>query len=285
MAEADARARIAAQASDDARRAAADVVLDNGGVARGAATPPSTRCGTSRLVPFEANLRTDARCRPRADPVDAGPAVGGRRRPARAPGSPAAAGPGARDVAHVGPTAVPGLPAVDVLDLQVGVDPASSTSRARWRRSGPVSTPPASPGRRPATPRGSGGTRAPTPAGRCGWRCGRPGRRRGGRPCCGATGCGPTRAARAECRDRSAEPRAGGVCHHPSGGVGRIVGVDAVVGGAAGTVNGHVTSPTPGRGLRSGNTGSRHSMEWATRPTAPFDPRSTVTGPRFPGRR
>ena len=31
----------------------------------------------------------------------------------------------------------------------------------------------------------------------------------------------------------------GRVCHHPSGGVGRIVGVDAVVEGGAGTVNGH----------------------------------------------
>src|SRR5918993_1507041 len=56
MAEADARARIATQASDDARRAAADVVLDNGG------PPEALRAAVDdlwdgRLVPFEANLR------------------------------------------------------------------------------------------------------------------------------------------------------------------------------------------------------------------------------------
>ncbi len=61
--------------------------------------------------------------------------------------------------------------------------------------------------------------------------------------------------------------------------MGRIVGVDAVVGGAAGTVNGHDVPPPQGEGSRQVTLGSRHSMEWATRPTAPFDPRSTVTGP------
>lgn len=53
----------------------------------------------------------------------------------------------------------------------------------------------------------------------------------------------------------------GRVCHHPSGGVGRIVGVDAVVGGAAGTVNGHDVPPPPGDGSRQVTLGSRHSME------------------------
>jgi dephospho-CoA kinase len=122
MAEADARARIAAQASDDARRAAADVVLDNGG------PPEALRAAVDdlwdgRLVPFEANLRGRRSVpAPFGEPVEADPrwAADGARLASRVA---RAAGRGAR-VAHVGPTAVPGLPAVDVLDLQVAVDPA-----------------------------------------------------------------------------------------------------------------------------------------------------------------
>jgi dephospho-CoA kinase len=122
MAEADARARIATQASDAARRAAADVVLDNGG------SPEALRAAVDdlwhgRLVPFEANLRARRPVpAPPGGPVEADPrwAVDGARLACRVA---RAAGRGAH-VAHVGPTAVPGLPAVDVLDLQVGVDPA-----------------------------------------------------------------------------------------------------------------------------------------------------------------
>ena len=101
--------------------------------AGGAATRPSTRCGTDRLVPFEENLRLRR-------PVRAGPA---RRRRARTragpadgarlgrPGGAAAGGRAGRGVAHVGPTAVPGLPAEDVLDLQLGVDPGADADAVR----------------------------------------------------------------------------------------------------------------------------------------------------------
>jgi dephospho-CoA kinase len=119
--EADARARIAAQASDDERRAAADVVLDNGG------SPTALLAAVDalwdhRLVPFEANLRARHPVLPPsflAEPDPRWAADGARlaARVARAGGS------GVRDVAHIGPTAVPGLPAVDAVDLQVAVDP------------------------------------------------------------------------------------------------------------------------------------------------------------------
>ncbi|HEX5812397.1 MAG TPA: dephospho-CoA kinase [Pseudonocardia sp.] len=119
MTEADARARIAAQASDEQRHAAADVVLHNGG-------SPRELCAAidalwhHRLVPFEDNLRNRRPVPPAPDPVDPDPrwAADGARLAARVA---RAAGPGARDVAHVGPTAVPGLSAVDVVDLQVAL--------------------------------------------------------------------------------------------------------------------------------------------------------------------
>src|SRR5262249_46424813 len=56
MAPADARARIAAQASDERRRAFADVWLDNSG-SREETFEAVDRLWTRRLVPFEANLR------------------------------------------------------------------------------------------------------------------------------------------------------------------------------------------------------------------------------------
>jgi dephospho-CoA kinase len=60
MAEQEARARIAAQADDAARVAAADVLLDNGGDRDGVLLAVE-RLWHDRLVPFEANLRS-GRC-------------------------------------------------------------------------------------------------------------------------------------------------------------------------------------------------------------------------------
>ena len=128
MSEADARARIAAQASDDARRAAADVVLDNGG-------PPEALHGAvdvlwhHRLVAFEANLRGRRAVLTSPEVVEPDPrwAADGTRLAARVA---RAAGSGACDVAHVGPTAVPGLPAANVVDLQVAVDPSHAAAPA-----------------------------------------------------------------------------------------------------------------------------------------------------------
>jgi dephospho-CoA kinase len=130
MAPADARARIAAQADDAARRAAADVWLDNTG------TPEQLAAAVDdlwhrRLVPFEANLRAR---RPVAGadrcPVDPDPgwAAAGARLAGRVA---RAAGDAGRGVAHVGSTAVPGLPAPDVLDIQLGVDVLPESSAIR----------------------------------------------------------------------------------------------------------------------------------------------------------
>ena len=120
---ADVRARIAAQADDAARRAAADVWLDNGGPVA-ALEAAVDALWHRRLVPFEANLRAR---RPVVAPVgtavapDPGWAGAGARLAARA-----ARAAGAAVAVHVGPTAVPGLPADDVLDVQVAVDPADA---------------------------------------------------------------------------------------------------------------------------------------------------------------
>ncbi|MCO7197298.1 dephospho-CoA kinase [Pseudonocardia sp. McavD-2-B] len=121
MSEQDARARIAAQAGDEQRRAVADVWLDNSG------EPDDTRrrvdaLWDGRLAGFEENLRTG---RPAADgpPLlvehDPGWEAQAHRLAERVA---VAAGGSGRGVDHVGSTAVPGLPARDVLDLQLAVE-------------------------------------------------------------------------------------------------------------------------------------------------------------------
>ena len=119
MAEPDARARIAAQADDTARRAAADVWLDNAG------SPADLDAvvdllWSDRLVPFEENLRRRRPVRSTSVIVEPDPrwADDGRRLGARVA---AAVGERGRGVAHTGPTAVAGLPAPDVVELQLGV--------------------------------------------------------------------------------------------------------------------------------------------------------------------
>ena len=121
MTEAEARSRMAAQASDEQRRAAADVWLDNDG-SRDDLVVAVDRLWTDRLVPFEKNVRTGTRSRrPEQlvlhDPDPTWPAQADRllARLRHAFG----------DVLvtadHVGSTAVSGLVAKDVIDLQVGV--------------------------------------------------------------------------------------------------------------------------------------------------------------------
>ena len=125
MTEADARARVAAQADDEARRAAADVWLDNCG-APTALDAAVDELWQDRLVPFE---REPAAAPTGLDRIGRGgrarPALGGRRRPGWPPGWPRRRG----TVAAGWPTSdrprYPGPPAEDVLDLQLGVvDPA-----------------------------------------------------------------------------------------------------------------------------------------------------------------
>ncbi|WP_436521839.1 dephospho-CoA kinase [Actinoplanes sp. HUAS TT8] len=119
MSEAEAAARIAAQADDATRQAAADVLLPNEDdlPALHARVDALWR---DRLVDFECNLRLgrSARKSPDLRIVPSDPAWG-----------PAAARLIARirhhldgaEVHHIGSTAVPGLPAKDIIDLMLSV--------------------------------------------------------------------------------------------------------------------------------------------------------------------
>lgn len=121
MPEVEARSRIAAQASDEQRRAVADVLLDNNGTP-GHLLAAVDRLWDDRLALFAANL--DAGRRREREPVvalsDPDPAW-----PLRADLQLAriahAVGERARSLDHIGSTSVPGLVAKDVLDLQLGV--------------------------------------------------------------------------------------------------------------------------------------------------------------------
>jgi dephospho-CoA kinase len=113
-----ARARMAAQASDAQRRAAADAWLDNGG-SREELRQRVDALWEERLVPYSDNLRERrwaSRGRVELVPPQEHWATEGARLVARlghlCPGA---------EVHHVGSTAVPGLPAKDVIDLQVEV--------------------------------------------------------------------------------------------------------------------------------------------------------------------
>lgn len=120
MPEADARARIAAQATDEARHAAADVWLPNEG------TPAVlenavTRLWHERLVPFADNARRGIRSRlrvPTLSPPDPTWPEQAARLIARVRH---AGGEWIVAVEHIGSTAVPDFAAKDVIDLQVGV--------------------------------------------------------------------------------------------------------------------------------------------------------------------
>ncbi|GAY09514.1 dephospho-CoA kinase [Pseudonocardia sp. N23] len=123
MAEEDARARIRAQAGDDARRAAADVWLDNSGTA--AALEASVdELWSQRLIPFRDNVIAARPAAPGAGIAVADPVASAARLAARVA---AAAGEHSLGVEHVGPGAVPGLAAPDLVDLRLVVDdPAAS---------------------------------------------------------------------------------------------------------------------------------------------------------------
>lgn len=115
--EQDARNRMAKQATDEQRRAVADVWLDNSG------TPDLVLAEVDalwadRLVPYEANvrLRRYAGGPPKVVPYDETWPLQAERIAKRI--SLAAGG---RHVEHIGSTAIPGLAAKDVLDFQLGV--------------------------------------------------------------------------------------------------------------------------------------------------------------------
>lgn len=120
MTEADARARIAAQAGDEQRRQVADVWLDNSG-SEGELVERARDLWHQRILPFAHNL---ARRTPAPDPGQLVPAdpswpVQAARIVARLS---TACGHRAVRIDHVGSTAVPGLDARDVIDVQITVD-------------------------------------------------------------------------------------------------------------------------------------------------------------------
>lgn len=130
MSEPAARARLASQAGDEERRAAADVVLDNGAeLAR--LDVVVERLWSDRLVPYGANLRA-ARVAPRPGVVLVGPDPGWPAAYGRiAARLQNALGEQALRVEHVGSTAVPGLAARDVVDVQVSVASTAAAGAVR----------------------------------------------------------------------------------------------------------------------------------------------------------
>ncbi len=131
--EADARRRIAAQASDAQRRAVADVVLANDGTPE-QLTYAVDRLWEQRLAPYAANLSSGTRSR-RPDRsaesvVEPRPDWEARaeRVVARLAAALAASGV-VTEVSHVGSTSVPGLLAKDVIDVQVGVHRLADVQR------------------------------------------------------------------------------------------------------------------------------------------------------------
>ncbi|MGS0688746.1 dephospho-CoA kinase [Nakamurella sp. GG22] len=126
LTERDARARMDAQLSDDERAALCDVMLLNHGE-RGELAAAVRRLWTDRLLPFERNTRAGRRA-PCGGPALVEPreswAADARRLAARV----SAAADGNR-VDHIGSTAIPGLPAKDVIDLQLTVPDLNSAYR------------------------------------------------------------------------------------------------------------------------------------------------------------
>jgi dephospho-CoA kinase len=116
----EAEDRIASQASDGERRAAADVLLDNSG-SREATLAAVDELWHTRLVPFAHNLqagRTSRLARPVISDYNPKWPAAAARLCARIR---AAVPEGILAVDHIGSTAVPGLAAKDIIDLQVAV--------------------------------------------------------------------------------------------------------------------------------------------------------------------
>ncbi len=120
MDETDARARIAAQASEEQRRAIADVLLDNSG-SQGELVERAREIWYQRVLPFAHNIRTreTVRVPPIVVPYDPAWADDARRIVNRLT---MACGHRALRVDHIGSTAVEGMDAKDVIDIQVTVE-------------------------------------------------------------------------------------------------------------------------------------------------------------------
>lgn len=123
MDEKDARARIAAQASEDQRRAIADVLLDNSG-SQGELVERARDVWYQRVLPLAHNIRARETVRNPATlvPHDPAWAEDARRIIKRLQ---MACGPKALRVDHIGSTAIEGMDAKDVIDIQITVESLS----------------------------------------------------------------------------------------------------------------------------------------------------------------
>jgi dephospho-CoA kinase len=124
MAEDDARARIAAQAADEQRRAVADIWLDNSRSSE-MLTERAREVWAQRITPFAHNLSAGDVARPpaRLTPADPTWPDQAKRIVARLKTT---CGEKALRVDHIGSTAVPGLDAKDAIDVQVTVESLSA---------------------------------------------------------------------------------------------------------------------------------------------------------------
>lgn len=118
MERADAESRISRQATDDERRAACDVLIDNTGTVD-ATQEAVDGLLRDRIRPFAENLRAERRApRGNVELVDPG-TVDWQAEAARIIAKLCRGTEDAYDVEHIGSTAVPDLPAKDVIDLQL----------------------------------------------------------------------------------------------------------------------------------------------------------------------
>jgi dephospho-CoA kinase len=124
MAEADARARIAAQADDAQRRAVADIWLDNSGSSEDL-VERACEVWDRRVTPFARNVSAGEVVRPPARLVPADPSWPNQARRI-VNRLKTACGATALRVDHIGSTAVPGLDAKDTIDVQVTVESLSA---------------------------------------------------------------------------------------------------------------------------------------------------------------
>ena len=119
MAEADARARIAAQATEDQRRRVADVWLDNSGT-EGQIVEAARELWSRRIRPFAHNLANGRTADDPRRPVPPDPSWPEQAERIRARLA-TTCGHRALRIDHVGSTAVLGLDARDIIDMQITV--------------------------------------------------------------------------------------------------------------------------------------------------------------------
>lgn len=121
LSEQDARARMEHQATDEQRRAAADVLIDNNGTADDLMAEVD-RVWHERLRPYADNVRTRTRARrPDVPTLVAYDETWPQQADRLIARISAAMGTRAPEIEHIGSTAVPGLAGKDVIDLQIGV--------------------------------------------------------------------------------------------------------------------------------------------------------------------